>query len=53
MEGMGLKLIPVVVRRLLRPLDMFGHMASTNTNINIVPSMLITNYKCVQLSGRP
>ena len=41
MEGMGLKLIPVVVRCLLRPRDMFGHMASTNTNVNIVPSMFI------------
>ena len=30
MKGMGLKLTPVVVRRLLRPLSMFGPMAGTS-----------------------
>ena len=30
MEGMGLKLTPVVVRHLLGPLSMFGPMASTS-----------------------
>ena len=30
MEGMGLKLTPVVVRRLLSRLDMFGPMSGTS-----------------------
>ena len=30
MEGMGLKLTPVVVRRLLGPLGMFGSMAGNS-----------------------
>ena len=30
MEGMGLKFTPVVVRRLLGPLSMFGPMAGTS-----------------------
>ena len=30
MEGMGLKMIPVVVRCLLSPLSMFGPMAGTS-----------------------
>ena len=30
MEGMGLKFIPVVVRRLLGPLSVFGPMADTS-----------------------
>ena len=30
MEGMGLKLAPVVVRYVLGPLSMFGPMASTS-----------------------
>ena len=29
MEGMGMKLTSVVVKRLLVPLSMFGHMAGT------------------------
>ena len=30
MEGMGLEFTPVVVRRLLSPLSMFGPMAGTS-----------------------
>ena len=30
MEGMGLKFIPVMVRRYLGPLSMFGPMAGTS-----------------------
>ena len=33
MEGRGLKLIPVVMRYLLGPLDMFGPMAGTPLHI--------------------
>ena len=42
MEGMGLKLIPVVVRHLLGPLSMFEPMAGTSwTHSYIVQTVLM------------
>ena len=34
MEGMGLKMTPVVVRRLLSHLGVFGHMAGTSWTLS-------------------